>query len=179
MTNDSDQAWQPHAPSSPIPATRRRWPWFLLIVIIACAGAGGVYAWPQIAPLVPSLGSAAASDRVAAGDKETLPDLLATQQKLEDDIGALGKSVADQQKQLKTVVDQLAALTSKVDALQRPAPAPVPLPATAAADQPRAAPVAQAAPKPRKPPPVRAPKPAGPISTGGAPLNVAPGAGAR
>ncbi|MGY3488734.1 putative coiled-coil protein SlyX [Bradyrhizobium sp. USDA 4011] len=175
MTNDSDQAWQHHAPSSPIPAVRRRWPWFLLIVVLACAGAGGVYAWPQIAPLVPSLGNEAAGDKVAAGDKEALPDLLATQQKLEDDIGALSKSVADQQEQLKTVVDQLASLTSKVDALQRPALTPVPPPATAAADQPHA-PVAQAAAKPRKPPPVRTPKPAGPISTGGAPLNVAPAA---
>ena len=171
MTNDSDQAWHHHAPTSPIPAARRRWPWFLLVVGLACAGAGGVYAWPQIAPLVPSLGNTAASDKTAAGDKETLPDLLATQQKLEDDIGALSKSMADQQDQLKTIVDQLAALTSKVDALQRPGSAPVP--AAAITEQPHA-PVAQAAAKPRKPP-VRAPKPSGPISTGGAPLNVAPG----
>ncbi|WP_083742403.1 hypothetical protein [Bradyrhizobium mercantei] len=173
MTNDSDQAWQRHSPSSPVPAARRRWPWFLLVIILACAGAGGVYAWPQIEPLVTSLGNAAPADKAAAGDKEAMPDLLATQQKLEDDIGALGKSVADQQEQLKSIVDQLAALTSKVDAMQRPAPAPVPPPAVATADQPQA-PVAHAAPKPRKPP-VRAPKPAGPISTGGAPLNVAPG----
>ncbi|MHC2332764.1 hypothetical protein [Bradyrhizobium sp. USDA 4454] len=169
MTHDSDQAWHDHAPTRPIPAARRRWPWFLLIVIIlALAGAGGVYAWPQIAPLVPSLGNAAAGDK-AATDKEALPDLLAAQQKLEDDIGALGKSVADQQEQLKTITDQLAALASKVEALQRPAPAPVP---PAAAEQPHA-PVAQAAPKSRKPS-VRAPKPSGPISTGGAPLSAAP-----
>ena len=109
MTNDSDQAWHHHAPTSPIPAARRRWPWFLLVVVLAFAGAGGV--------------------------------------------------------------DQLAALTSKVDALQRPGSAPVP--AAAITEQPHA-PVAQAAAKPRKPP-VRAPKPSGPISTGGAPLNVAPG----
>ncbi|MGY4472864.1 hypothetical protein [Bradyrhizobium sp. USDA 3364] len=173
MTIDSDQAWQRHSPSSPVPAARRRWPWFLLILILACAGAGGVYAWPQIQPLVTSLGNAAPGDDAAASDKAALPDLLATQQKLEDDIGALNKSVADQQEQLKTVVDQLAALTSKVDALQRPAPAPVP-PPTAAAAEPPHAPVAQAAPKPRRPP-VRAPKPAGPISTGGAPLNAVPG----
>ncbi|NEU95213.1 SlyX family protein [Bradyrhizobium uaiense] len=172
MTNDSDQAWHSHAPSSLPPAARRRWPWFLLIVIIlALAGAGGVYAWPQIAPLVPSLGNAAAGEKAAAaGDKEARPDLIATQQKLEDDIGALNKSVADQQAQVRTLVDQLAALTSKVDALQRPAP--VPAPATAAAEQPHA-PVAPAAAKPKKPP-ARAAKPAGPISTGGAPLNVAP-----
>ena len=97
MTNDSDQAWHGHAPTRPLPATRRRWPWFLLIlVILALAGAGGVYAWPQIAPLVPSLGNVAAGDK-AASDKEALPDLLAAQQKLEDDVGALGKSVSDQQ----------------------------------------------------------------------------------
>jgi hypothetical protein len=35
------------------------------------------------------------------------------------------------------------------------------------------APVAQAAPRPRRPP-APAPRPSGPISTGGAPLNVAP-----
>ncbi|GKQ52729.1 hypothetical protein [Bradyrhizobium sp. Ce-3] len=171
MTHDSDQAWQRHVPSSPHPAARRRWPWFLLIlVILALAGAGGVYAWPQIAPLVPSLGNVNSAEKVATDDKEALPDLLATQQKLEDDIGALNKSMADQQEQLKAVVDQLANLTSKVDALQRPAAAAVPPPV--AADQPQA-PVAQAAPRPRKPP-VRTPKPSGPISTGGAPLNVAP-----
>lgn len=172
MTHDSEQAWQRHAPSSPYPAARRRWPWFLLIlVILALAGAGGVYAWPQIAPLVPALGNASSGEKLATDDKEALPDLLATQQKLEDDIGALNKSMADQQEQLKAVVDQLANLTSKVDALQRPVAAAVSPPA--AAEQPQA-PVAQAAPKPRRPP-VRAPKPAaGPISTGGAPLNVAP-----
>lgn len=170
MTHDSDHAWHRHEPSSPLPVARRRWPRLLLIVILVLAGAGGVYAWPQIAPLVPSLGNGAPGEKAAAADKETLPDLLATQQKLEDDVGALSKSVADQQEQLKTIADQLANLTSKVDALQRPAPAPAPPPAVA--DQPHA-PIAQAAPRPRKPP-VRAAKPSGPISIGGAPLNVAP-----
>ncbi|QPF87812.1 hypothetical protein IC762_16610 [Bradyrhizobium genosp. L] len=173
MSNDSDQAWYGHPPSSPIPARRRRWPWFLLIVILALLGAGGVYAWPQIAPLVPALGNTVSGDKAVAGDKEALPDLLASQQKLEDDLGALSRSVADQQEQLKTIVDQLAALTSKVDAMQGPAPAAAPPPAAAAAEPPRA-PVAQAAPRPPRRPPIRAPKPSGPISTGGAPLNAAP-----
>jgi uncharacterized coiled-coil protein SlyX len=171
MSSDSDQAWRGQAPSSPLTPAPRRWPWVLLILILVLAGAGGgVYAWPYIAPLVPSLGNAASGDKMAAGDKDALPDILATQQKLEDGLAALGRSVADQQQQLKTVADQLTDLTAKVDALQRATPAPAPPPA--AAELPRA-PAAQVAPRPRRPP-VRAPKPSGPISTGGAPLNTTP-----
>ncbi|MCA6121550.1 hypothetical protein J6500_06465 [Bradyrhizobium sp. WSM 1704] len=179
MNSDSDQAWHGHAPSSPITANRRRWPWVILIAILvlAGAGAGGVYAWPQIAPLVPSFSNALSGEKVAAADKEALPDLLASQQKVEDELAALGRSVADQQEQLKTLVDQLAALSSKVDALQRPAPPPAP-PPPAAAELP-VAPAAQGAPRPRRPPPVRAPKPTGPVSIGGAPLSAAPAGAAR
>jgi uncharacterized coiled-coil protein SlyX len=166
MSNDSDRAFQGHSPLNPLPVTRRRWPWLLLFVILALAGASGVYAWPEIATLVPALGHEASGGGMTAGDKETVPDLLAAQQKSEEDLAALGRAVADQQEQLKTIVDQLAALTSKVEALQPAAPAPVPPPVAAA-------PIAQAVPRPKKPP-SRAPKPSGPISTGGAPLNVAP-----
>jgi hypothetical protein len=174
MSNDSDQALQGHSPSNPLPVTRRRWPWLLLFVILALAGAGGVYAWPEIATLVPALGHDASGGGMTAGDKETVPDLLATQQKSEEDLATLGRAVADQQEQLKTIIDQLAAVTSKVDALQRAAaPAPVLAPVDAA-------PIAQAAPPPRpKKPPSRAPKPSGPISTGGAPLSATPGDAAR
>jgi uncharacterized coiled-coil protein SlyX len=175
MSNDSDQALQGHSPSNPLPAGRRRWPWLLLFIILAMAGAGGVYAWPEIATLVPALGHEAPGGAVAAGDKETVPDLLAAQQKSEEDLAALGRAVADQQEQLKTIVDQLAALTSKMETLQGATSAPVPPPVAAV---PAPAPIAQVAPKPRKPPP-RAPKPSGPISIGGAPLNAAPGEAAH
>jgi hypothetical protein len=167
MSNDSDLTLQGHSPLNPLPVTRRRWPWLLLFVILALACAGGVYVWPEIATLVPALGREASGGAMTAGDKETVPDILASQQKSEEDLAALGRAVADQQEQLKTIVDQLAALTSKVEALQRATPAPVTPPVAAA-------PIAQAAPKPKKPP-SRAPKPLGPISTGGAPLSVAPG----
>ncbi|KWV61246.1 hypothetical protein AS156_00060 [Bradyrhizobium macuxiense] len=140
MSNDSDQTWHREAPSGPLPRDRRRWPWFLLIVILAIAGAGGVFAWPQIAQLVPSLGREAPGGELPPDDKETLPDLLAAQQKAEEDLAALRQAIADQQEQLKSVVDQLTALTSKLDALQRPAPVP-----PVAAEPPRA-PIAQAAP---------------------------------
>jgi uncharacterized coiled-coil protein SlyX len=107
---------------------------------------------------------------MTANDKDALPDLLATQQKSEEDLAALGRAVADQQEQMKIIIDQLVALTSKVEALQRAAPAPPP----PAAAEPPHAPIAQAAPRPRKPP-SPASKPSGPISTGGTPLSVAPG----
>jgi uncharacterized coiled-coil protein SlyX len=169
MSNDSDLTLQGHAPINPLPGTRRRWPWLLfIIVLLALAGAGGVYAWPEIAPLLPVLGHEASGAGMTAGDQQAVPDLLAAQQKNEEDLAALGRTVANQQDQLKTIVDQMAVLTSKLDALQRPAPAPVPPPVAAA-------PVAQAAPKPRKPPPPRVPKPSGSISVGGAPLTVGPG----
>ena len=85
----------------------RRWPWLLLFVILALACATGVYAWPEIATLVPPLGHEASGGGMTAGDQETLPDLLASQQKGEEDFAALGRAVADQQEQLKTMVDQL------------------------------------------------------------------------
>jgi uncharacterized coiled-coil protein SlyX len=107
---------------------------------------------------------------MTAGDKEALPDLLATQQKSEEDLAALGRAVADQQEQLKIIVDQLVALTSKVEALQRVTPPPVPPPVAA---PPARAPIAQAAPRPRQPP-ARPPEPSGAISTGGMPLSAAP-----
>jgi hypothetical protein len=169
MSNDSDQNWQGNSPLSPLPATRRRWPWFLLIMILALAYAG-FYAWPEIMALVPNLGQERSSEGMTTGDKEALQDLLATQRKSEADLAALGRAVADQQEQLKIIVDQLLGLTSKLDALQRAAPAAVtPVSAAAAAR----APIVQTAPRPRKPP-SRAPEPSGAISTGGAPLSVAP-----
>jgi uncharacterized coiled-coil protein SlyX len=158
--------------SNLLPVTRRRWPWLLLCVILGVTCAAGVYAWPQIATLVPSLGHQASGGGTPANDKDALPDLLATQQKSEEDLAALSRAVADQQEQLKTIVEQLVALTSKVEALQRAAPASAPTPPPVAAEPPHA-PVAQAAPRPRRPP-SQAPKPSGPISTGGTPLGVAP-----
>lgn len=172
MDNDSDQAWHGHAPKSPLPSGRRRWPWLLLIVVLALVGAGGVYAWPEVAALVPAISHESSGGAMTPGDKEALPTLLAAQQKLEEDLAALDRSVADGQAQLKAITDQLAVLTSKVDELQRlPPPPPV------TAELPRA-PIAPPAPQPRKPPP-RATRPSGPVSIGGAPLNVAPGSMAR
>jgi uncharacterized coiled-coil protein SlyX len=170
MSDDSDPTLQGHSPINPLPATRSRWPWLLLFVILALVCAGGVYAWSEIATWVPALGRDASGGGTAAADRGALPDILATQQKSEEDLAALDRAVADQQEQLKTIVDQLVALTSMVDALQRAIAAPVP-PSVAAA--PARPPIARAAPRPRKPP-SPASQTSAPASTGGAPSNAAP-----
>jgi hypothetical protein len=88
--------------------------------------------------------------------------------------------VTDQQEQMRALVDQVAALGAKVDALQRPTLGPVPqqtAPQQTAA--PRPPQIAHAPAKPKKPIAPRAPRPLGPISTGGAPLNAARDDGRR
>ena len=176
MTNELDEKWP--GEDRPVALRRpRRAPWIVaLLVGLAMAGAGGAFLWMNMDKLV-QLASRDASDSADAssGDKAMLTDLLATQQKTGEDLDTLKAAVEDQQAQLKSIVDQLAALTSKVETLQAP-PAPPPPPAPVAAP-PTAH--AQLAPKAaaRKPP--RAARPAGPISVGGAPLNTVPEANAR
>jgi uncharacterized coiled-coil protein SlyX len=179
MSDESQPQQHMDEPPNPLRQRRRRWPLVLLfLVVLALIGVGGVYAWANIGTLVQSFARGAPDRTGDTGDKAALPDLLATQQKTSEDLETLSKAVADQQEQLKTVVDQLAALASKVDALQRPA-VPVQIPPPMAAPAPSPAPIAQAAAKPTKPTPPRTPKPAGPISTGGAPLTASPDLGTR
>ena len=147
------------------------WPLvLLLLVVVALVGAGGVYAWANIGTLVQSFAREAPDGARDTGDKAAIPDLLATEQKTSEDLETLSKTVAGQQEQLKNILDQLAALTAKIDAQQRPAAPAQTLPSAVA---PAPAPIAQAA-KPKRPAPPRTPQPAGPISTGGAPLNGSP-----
>jgi hypothetical protein len=152
---------------------RRRWP-LVLVALLALTGAGGVFAWTDMTPLIRSFarGTSSGTD---PGDKAAMPDLLASQQKTAEDVETLSKAMSDQQEQLKTVIDQIAVLSAKVNALQQPAPAATaaPLPQQTTAPQPPSPRTAHAAAKPKKPAAPRA-QPPGPISTGGAPLNVQP-----
>src|SRR6201996_5410987 len=153
MNDNLDHTWNDDPPPSPLRSRRRRWPWLLFVIVLGLSGAGIFYGWPEIVSLVPAVGRETPAEQVAASDKDALPELLASQQKIEEDLAALTKSVADQQEQVKLVVDQLAALTSKVAALQPPAPAPAPAaaPAPVTVEQPPT-PLALATPKPKKPP---------------------------
>ena len=175
MTDGFDEKWD--GENRPVALQRRRRvPWIAaLLVGLAMAGAGGAFLWMNTDKLV-QLTSRDASDSAdaASADKAMLTDLLATQQKTTEDLDTLKAAVEDQQGQLKSIADQLAALTSKVDALQAPAAAPPPPPVPA---PPGAR--AQLAPKAAAKKPPRAPKSTGPISVGGAPLTAAPDANAH
>ena len=173
MTDEIDEKW--HGEDRPVALQRRRRsPWIVAVLIgLAMAGAGGAFLWVNMDKLV-RLASRDASDSAdsSSGDKAMLTDLLATQQKTTEDMDTLKAAVEDQQGQLKSITDQLAALSAKLDAMQTP-PAPPPPPAPIAPTPPSAR-AQQLAPKvaARKPP--HAARPAGPISVGGAPLSTAP-----
>jgi uncharacterized coiled-coil protein SlyX len=172
MSDEANQEWPDEVRPPALPKRRRRWPLILfLLLALVLAGGGATYVWANKDGLLQLAGHEAsenANAETSPGDKAMLTDLLATQQKTGDDLDALNKAVSDQQEQLKAITNQLATLAAKVDALQSAAAPPPPPPAV---PQPNAR--AQVAPKPTKKP-VRAAKPAGPISVGGAPLSVAP-----
>jgi len=191
MSIESPPQWLNDDPPPVLPARRRRWPFALLFSFVLTLAAGALL-WMNIDRLSQYAGHAAPDDKAASGDQAVMTDLLAAQQKASEDLAALDRAVADQQEQLKTILNQLAGLTAQIDALKSAAapppaatPAPVaiaepPAPARAAppplaSAQPPAPP--RAAPKPKKPP--RPAPSAGPISVGGAPLSPPPAAEAQ
>lgn len=114
-----------------------------------------------------------------------LRDIQMSQQQSADAVLALTQSAAIQQADLKRITRQLAVLTAQVSSLQNPMP---PLTTSSilpsvTSSIPRRNPRARVVHASRKvPPPVLPalpplPKPAGPVSVGGAPLSPAPTAG--
>lgn len=163
MTDDADEDWS--GDDQPMPLKRRRrWPLVLALVVgLVLAGAGASLVWMNADGVAGLLGRQASdSAEPSSGDKAMLTDLLATQQKTGEDLEGLKGEVAEQQEQLKTIVDQLAALTSRLEEMRNATAAPPPPAATPEPDV-----RAQVVPKPAKKP---AKKPTGPISVGGAPL---------
>jgi uncharacterized coiled-coil protein SlyX len=185
MTHESDEDWD--GEDRPVSLQRRRRAPIVLALLagLTLAGIGAAFLWMNIDSVAARLLSRETSESAepATGDKAMLTDMLATQQKTGEDLEAVSRTVADQQEQLKTIVDQLAALTSRIEELRNAAPlgaappnavppfvsaAPPSLPPSAATPPDVRA---QVAPKAAK---KRGPKPTGPISVGGAPLTAAP-----
>ena len=143
----------------------------IMAVMLACFGSGSalvVRASGMGLPTLPSFASGASvasSPAPVAVKPIALSDLQALQQQVAGSVQSTERLLAAQQAQqaeIKKLSDQIAALSGKLELLQRPiASAQAALPAPAPAPKP------VAAAKPKKPAPVQS---SGAISTGGAPL---------
>jgi uncharacterized coiled-coil protein SlyX len=170
MTHESDEDWD--GEDRPVSLQRRRRAPIVLALLagLTLAGIGAAFLWmnmDSVAARLLSRGETSESAEPASGDKAMLTDMLATQQKTGEDLESLKGEVAEQQEQLKTIVDQLAALTSRLEEMRNGTAAPPQPPAAAPEPDVRAQVVPKAAKKPAK-------KPTGPISVGGAPLTAPP-----
>jgi uncharacterized coiled-coil protein SlyX len=152
----------------PAPARRRRWVPVAVAAGLALFGSGSAWlwhAWGGGLPALPSIMSGMAPGAAPAGvpDKTVgLKDFQAFQQQIAATTQSTAQLVAAQQVEIKRLSDQIAALTAKIDTLQRPAAS-----AQAAAPVPPPPPPPAAA---RKKPAAAAPKQPPGISVGGAPL---------
>ena len=160
--------------------------WILIVALLVGTGSGSAIAWRAYGGgtvFSPTAGTAS----VAAAEKPpTQGDLTAVQQQITGSVQTTHQLLAAQQAEIKRLSEQVSALASKLELLQRPvtsAQAAIPVPAPKAvvapapaakkkpdAPKPVAAKPAEA--KPAESRPVEAKPAGGPISTGGAPLQL-------
>ncbi|UVO35742.1 hypothetical protein KUL72_30910 [Bradyrhizobium arachidis] len=189
MNTESSLNWPNPEPQAFVPTARRRWPLVLIVILVLfLAGVAGFYAWLNPGLFIQSAGRETTEVDTGSSDKAVMTDLLAAQQKTSDDVAAIDRAIADQQEQLKAIVEQLANLSSKIDDMKSPAPqaplapsVPSPMPTVGAppASTTRVSPVTPAHIAPRQKGLPHATNPTGPISVGGAPLSTAPGTTAQ
>jgi hypothetical protein len=164
---DVTYRFEDHVEDEPEEAPRKR-RWIPVIVVLGLAVTGSAsallwHAYGSNLPIFPSFGSTAPA---AAGDKVVmLKDLQAFQQQITSQTQAAAQLLGSQQAEIKRLSEQITALGTKLDTLQRsvtsvqaapPAanpikPAPVPLPPVRK----------KPAPKPVEEPPADAPSPSG------------------
>lgn len=138
-------------------------PWvFGFVAVFFGLCVGGAFYWPHIDRMIEASAAREVVPMPALSpeDKAALSELRSGQQEVSEEISALSRNIDAQQADLKRMLDQIAALTSRIESLQNIA---APLPADIRP------PAAQAASKPTTRA-TRPPKPEGPVSVGGAPL---------
>ncbi|MCK1466611.1 putative coiled-coil protein SlyX [Bradyrhizobium sp. GM22.5] len=148
----------------------KRLPWvvgFVAIFIGLCVG--GPFYRPHIDRMIEALVAheVVPMPALSPEDKAALSEIRSGQQQVSEEISALNRNIDAQQADLKRMLDQIAALTSRIESLQNIA---AHLPADIRP------PVAQAASKPATRA-TRPPKAEGPVSVGGAPLGSRAGDG--
>ena len=171
--------------------------WILIVTMLMGTGSASALVWRTFGGgtiLPSSLMSSAPSATVAVAQKPAGPsapaDLAALRQEITGSVQSTQALLAAQQAEIKRLSEQVSALSSKLELMQRPvssaqAAMPVPQPVAPAPKQKSEAKPAAAKPAPPKPVEARStePKPLenrpaenkpanGPISTGGTPLQL-------
>ncbi|WP_247767230.1 hypothetical protein [Bradyrhizobium sp. 172] len=148
----------------------KRLPWVVgFVAIFTGLCVGGPFYRPHIDRMIEALVAheVVPMPALSPEDKATLSEIRSGQQQVSEEISALNRNIDAQQADLKRMLDQIAALTSRIESLQNIA---AHLPADIRP------PVAQAASKPATRA-TRPPKAEGPVSVGGAPLGSRAGDG--
>ena len=162
--------------------------WLLIVTMLIGTGSASALIWRTFGggPILPSMTSSAAPAAVAVAQTPSgQADLAALRQEITGSVQSTQALLAAQQAEIKRLSEQVSALSSKLELMQRgvasaQAAIPVPQPvASAPKKKPEAKPAAA---KPAQARPVEAsstePKPVenkpanGPISTGGTPLQL-------
>jgi len=156
--------------------------WILIVALLAGTGSGSAFAWRAFGGDVSF--SPTPGTTVAAAEKpSTQADLAAMRQQITGSVQTTHQLLAAQQAEIKRLSEQVSALSSKLELLQRPvtsAQAAIPVPAPNAVapavkkkpEAPKPVAARPAEPKPVDVKPVEARPTGGPISTGGAPLQL-------
>ncbi|WP_050384111.1 hypothetical protein [Bradyrhizobium pachyrhizi] len=141
---------------------RIRWGLMFLVVFVGLCAAAAHFGG-SLAGFVetPAAGPADSPVGLPPVDRASLTEIHWMQQKTSDDIAELNRQIDAQRQDLRGILDQITVLTSRIDSLQHPAPAPS---APSVTSSP-----AQAASSPAKKRIERA-KRQGPVSVGGAPV---------
>ncbi len=165
MTNVIDQVSGLEPPSVLHKSSRRFASIFALVAVSIGLCAGAAYYWISVEEFFekPSAHEVVPTTGLSPEDREALLEIRSEQQKASDQIGEINRNIGAQQDDLKRMADQIEALTSRIELLQKPAvAAPVLLaPSSPPPSHPVSSPAKRA---------VQPAKPEGPVSVGGKPL---------
>ncbi|QQO13780.1 hypothetical protein JJB99_31080 [Bradyrhizobium diazoefficiens] len=164
MTNVIDEPSSLEPPPVLHRSSRRFASFFALAAVSIGLCAGAAYFWTNAEEIFekPSVGEVAPTTSLSPEDREALLEIRSEQQKASDQIGEINRNIGTQQDDLKRMADQIEALTSRIESLQKPT---VPSSVLLAPSQPPAPPVSRPGKRAVQPA-----KPEGPVSVGGAPL---------
>jgi uncharacterized coiled-coil protein SlyX len=131
-----------------------------VVVIVAVMGCAG-FVWLTYPDIMSFPRAGAAAPTAASDDKPRLEELMSMHEQSVADIESIKQELANEQAALKSIADQLTALTGRLAAVESAAPPPASPEPVAPAPKPKAA---------AKPKAASSPRASGPVSVGGAPL---------